>query len=405
MCVVTSNYGLTRSESVVETLDGVVVYRILRQYAYGNSFVLPPWTLRQASAELKDARCFKDLLEIFSPDVVCWWSLNGISKILLPIPARKNIPEMFWIEDPWMIREFGVDGEIAALFWNRVWDGAWGPQIARPFLKGLGSWWESRVCADKIPSRLLGYRPRHVCFVSHYLEMLYRKAGFNFQVSQVIHAGVSIGRFFASGRLPSAAGRPPLRLLYAGQLSRDRGLHTVIEALGSIRYETRRRVCLTVVGDGVPEYRRDLDNRASELGLTELVKFVGKQPHERMPSIFKEHDILIFPSTRDEGLPLSMVEAMLAGCAVVTTGSGGAMEIAKAASLPLFPANNAEALADLISRLESNRSGLRELAARGQAVALTCFNSERMIDKIEETLGMFGEKKPITTWDHNRGDS
>jgi glycosyltransferase involved in cell wall biosynthesis len=54
-----------------------------------------------------------------------------------------------------------------------------------------------------------------------------------------------------------------------------------------------------------------------------------------MPRPYKEHDVLVFPSIKDEGLPLTIVEAILAGCAVLTTE--GVLEFATPADLPLFP--------------------------------------------------------------------
>jgi glycosyltransferase involved in cell wall biosynthesis len=98
-----------------------------------------------------------------------------------------------------------------------------------------------------------------------------------------------------------------------------------------------------------------------------------------MPHIYKQHDVLVFPSTRPEGLPLTMVEAMLAGCAVLTTGSGGAMEIATMAELPLFPQDNSLALSQLLSHLVLHRARVPEIAVRGQKVALREFSFERMM--------------------------
>jgi hypothetical protein len=52
------------------------------------------------------------------------------------------------------------------------------------------------------------------------------------------------------------------------------------------------------------------------------VKFIGKQKSVLM-------GVLIALSLRKEGFPLSMAEAMLSGCTVITTGSGGTIEISK----------------------------------------------------------------------------
>jgi glycosyltransferase involved in cell wall biosynthesis len=122
------------------------------------------------------------------------------------------------------------------------------------------------------------------------------------------------------------------------------------------------------------------------LDLKGCVSFLGKIPHERMASIYKQHDVLVFASTRPEGLGFTMVEAMLAGCAVVTTGSGGAMEIAALADLPLFPKDDPVALSRLLARFVADRTEVSRIASRGQETALREFNFDRMMDRFNTTL-------------------
>jgi glycosyltransferase involved in cell wall biosynthesis len=90
---------------------------------------------------------------------------------------------------------------------------------------------------------------------------------------------------------------------------------------------------------------------------------------------------------RDEGLPLTMVEAMLAGCAVITTGSGGAMEVATAADLPLFPKGDAAALSRILEFMVGHPETVLEVATRGQVAALRDFTFDRMMERWLATLG------------------
>jgi glycosyltransferase involved in cell wall biosynthesis len=117
-----------------------------------------------------------------------------------------------------------------------------------------------------------------------------------------------------------------------------------------------------------------------------MVTFLGKVDHDRMPGIYKSHDLLIFLSTREEGLPLVMVEAMLAGCAVVTTGSGGAIEIAELADLPVISKGNSLELASKLEGLLEQPETLRKLAEHGQTIALREFSLDRMIERWQATL-------------------
>ena len=388
--VLTSTYGLPsrllrQARRRTERLGDVTVHRALGEYAYGSKPVLPPWTLTQAWAELTDARWFLRLLDQFRPDVVNWWSMNGLSKTLLPIPPARRIPDVHCIDDPWMLREYGPDGDIAAAFWSSLWDGQWGPPFARPLLRRLGAWWESRVSRENIPTRRLPNRPRHVCFESRFLEDYYREAGFRFDSTEVIHGGIPVARFLAPGRI-AGENSGHLRVLYAGQISRDRGLHTAVDAIGGLDAAARSQLTLNVVGDDTDDYAAEIRRRVAELGLGNHVHFRGKVRYEDMPAVYREHDVLVFTSTRPEGLGFTMVEAMLSGCGVLTTGSGGAMDVAIAAGLPVFPKNDAVALGRLLVRVVRDRPHLREIAIRGQQVAQREFNADVMVNRMESML-------------------
>lgn len=391
--VLTSVYGLpvgfgTRYQRATEMIGGVRVDRWLHNDAFGPQQPFRPWVVFQVKRELADARRFVEILGEFRPDVINWWNMNGITKLLLPLPERWGIPDVHWIEYPWMVDEYGATGEKASRFWRQVWDGAWGPPMVRPLLRRLTRWWEARVEREGLPTRDFPNRPGLVCFVSDYLRTLYREGGLDFPRSQVQFGGVPAERFFC----PVAEKSPipgVMRVLYAGQLTADRGLHTAVEALGQMAAPYRQRIRLSVAGSTEGAYRSYYERvvrRIEELGMGKIVTFLGKVDHDRMPDVYKSHDLLIFLSTREEGLPLVMVEAMLAGCAVVTTGSGGAIEIAELADLPVISKGDSLELARKLEGLLEQPETLRKLAEQGQTIALREFSLDRMIERWQATL-------------------
>lgn len=388
--VLTSAYGLPVSalgniQPRSEEICGVRVYRYLNQYAFRPQPVHRPGRLFHPKRELWDAQQFLKLLSSFQPDIVNWWSMYGLSKTLLPFPHLWGIPDVHWIEHWWMIREYGPTGEKASAFWADIWDGNYGPRICHPLFRWVGRRWEKRFEQEGIPARKFPNRPRHVCFVSEYLRTLYHEAGLEFPSSEVIYGGVPTAQFYEPVRGQRNT-LHPLRILYAGQISPDRGLHTAVEAIGHIAPSLRSRVTLSVAGHSPSNYFTDIKARVQASGLSNCVSFPGQIPHEHMPHIYKQHDVLVFPSTRQEGLPLTMVEAMLAGCAVLTTGSGGAMEIATLAELPLFPKNDSLALGRLITQLVTHREQVPEIGSRGQKVALREFSFDKMMERWSTTL-------------------
>ena len=140
------------------------------------------------------------------------------------------------------------------------------------------------------------------------------------------------------------------------------------------------------------QYPRREPGLAEELEPQVIRIFAARTPGSRMGGRDPD-DVLFFPSTRDEGLGFTMVEVMPAGCAVVTTGSGGAMEIAALADLPLFPRDDPVALSQLLARVVTNRTKVSGIAFRGQKVALKGFSFERMIERWTATLRRLHEEK------------
>jgi glycogen synthase len=390
VCVLTSTHGLPLSrwgglQRRTDVVNGIPVHRRLSQGVYPPQPPHRPWTLFQAFRELADLKEFTHLVETFRPDIINWWSMWGLSKTLLPLPPVWGIPDVHWVEHYWMIEDYGRGSVDPSLFWTRLWDGEWGPRALRPLLRLTGRWWERRTARRGWPTRAFPNCPRHVCFVSEHLRALHRAAGLEFPASEVIHGGVPPEAFYEAA---AARRRDParLRVLYAGQITRDRGLHTVIEALGLVDPHLRDQVALSIVGTGPAQYLEHIKTRVEELRLGNCMTFHGKMPHEQMPRIYKSHDVLVFPSIRDEGLPLTMVEAMLAGCAVVTTGSGGAMEVATAAELPLFEKEDAVALSRILSRFVNRPDEVARVAARGQRSALSDFSFDHMMRRWLATL-------------------
>ena len=334
-----------------------------------------------AKRQLEDARRFLHVLDEFHPDIVNWWNMEGITKCILGIPTARRIPDVTYVEDSWLIGEYGLCGENERLFWFDFWRGAWGPSILRPLLRRTLAHWEKATQNLGIPTHPFHNLPRHVCYVSEFLRFEHVKAGLDFPSSEVVRGGVVTEQFYERRSLPSPNGT--LRFLYAGYIDENRGLHTIIEALGLLPQDLIEKVRLSIAHNGPPQttkYLEHVNARISELGLCSKVNFLGKIRHEDMPEVYSNHDLLISATTRREGLPMNMMEAMCAGCAVITTGSGGAIEIADVADLPIFPKDHPVALSRLIAKLVRNPDLIFQIGKRGQDVVVREFNFERMMN-------------------------
>jgi glycosyltransferase involved in cell wall biosynthesis len=108
------------------------------------------------------------------------------------------------------------------------------------------------------------------------------------------------------------------RLIVARNLTPIYDVGTILRAFAIIqrRYQDAK---LSVVGTG--RDANSLTELARQLGLRN-VTFHGAVPNSEMPKLYAEHDIALNASVFDN-FPGALVEAALAGLAVVSTGSGG----------------------------------------------------------------------------------
>lgn len=100
-------------------------------------------------------------------------------------------------------------------------------------------------------------------------------------------------------------------LLAIANLRKQKGLEYLLQALPMLHH---RPVKLFICGEG--PYRENLEKYVSMLSLKNTVSFLGER--KDVSSILHACDCFILPSLY-EGLPLSLVEALAAGCRVVTT--------------------------------------------------------------------------------------
>ena len=125
------------------------------------------------------------------------------------------------------------------------------------------------------------------------------------------------GDFRAELRVPSDISLVGL----VGRLVPIKGVHVFLRAAANLL--TRfPRVCFVVVGDG--ERREALESEARSLGIEDSVRFMGyRRDTDR---IYASLDLFVL-SSYNEGLPVTIIEALTAGCYVVATNVGGVSDL------------------------------------------------------------------------------
>ncbi|MBM4434405.1 MAG: glycosyltransferase family 4 protein [Chloroflexi bacterium] len=176
---------------------------------------------------------------------------------------------------------------------------------------------------------------------------------------EVVPLGLDLAPFAAAprGRFRAELGIPPGAPL-AGIVARlvpIKAVDVFLEAAARVRAE-RPEATFVIVGDG--ELRDGLVARAQALGLAGAVRFVGWRAD--LPAIYADLDVLALTS-RNEGTPVSIIEALAAGTAVVATAVGGVPDLIEHGSTGLLardgdPSGIARAIGELLGDPERRRA-------------------------------------------------
>jgi glycogen synthase len=323
--------------------DDPDVHRALHVYWRGESaVVLSPFD--RLRLERANRVILRRHLRDFSPDVVSWWGMGGMSLSLIEQVRRARIPAVAFICDNWFDYAPVTDA------WTRMFAGHRTLGRAVDFLTGL----PTRVDWDGAA----GY-----VFLSEYL----RRESPPLRRTVVENPGIDAEFQTARPVRPWAD-----RLLTLGRMDPRKGFATAIEALASLPEAT-----LTIAGGGPKTEISRLREVASGYGVGERVTWLGPQERAVLPDLYAAHDVVLFPVVWEEPFGLVPLEAMGIGRPVIATGRGGSGEYLRdGENCLLHPAQDAAALADAVRRLggdEALRSRLRE----GGLVTASQLTSER----------------------------
>jgi glycosyltransferase involved in cell wall biosynthesis len=114
---------------------------------------------------------------------------------------------------------------------------------------------------------------------------------------------------------------PPVEMVYAGKLSRAKGVPWMLRALSGI---TESSWILHLIGGGDGPEKEESLALAKNLG--GRVRVHGPLPQEKLAEIFRHSHLLILPSFY-EGLALVLLEALACDCRLVSTNFPGLEEV------------------------------------------------------------------------------
>ncbi len=127
----------------------------------------------------------------------------------------------------------------------------------------------------------------------------------------VVGAGYREDLFHARGRATDAGPQ----LLYAGKLSRSKGLPWLLDAVATLASD-RPGLVLHVAGSGAGDQAAQLRQRIEIMG--GRVQLHGQLDQRALAALMRQVAVFVLPSFY-EGLPLVLIEALACGCRLVST--------------------------------------------------------------------------------------
>ncbi|HEY0734526.1 MAG TPA: glycosyltransferase family 4 protein [Herpetosiphonaceae bacterium] len=186
---------------------------------------------------------------------------------------------------------------------------------------------------------------------------------------------------------------PRPALLFIGQLSPRKGYDLLLRALPVVLHRYPTATVLMVSGLN-QEDRAKLDQMARELGIAERVQVLGRVEDSELVNLYRAADLYITP-TRYEGFGLTLLEAMTAGCPLISTDIPVVNEtVQHGVNGWLTRYDDPEDLARSILTLLDDEALRRRLVAGGHQTIATRFREERLVAQVEDVFyGVLGRSK------------
>jgi glycosyltransferase involved in cell wall biosynthesis len=196
---------------------------------------------------------------------------------------------------------------------------------------------------------------------------------------------VDFDRFLDAGQdgWRAELGVPPgaPMVLFLGRLVKAKDLGVLLRAIPRVLRDHPTAV-FVLAGAGPEEAM--LRHLAATLGIQGHLRFPGRIPYARVPSLYAAADAFVLCS-HYEGTSMVTLEAAASGLPVVATDVAGVRDaVVDGVTGLVVPRRDSIALAGALSWILSDRGRAREMGARGRAYVLERFPAGRIARKMAE---------------------
>lgn len=237
--------------------------------------------------------------------------------------------------------------------------------------------------------RLVLRRFARVVAVSDEVRQRLLRAGVSEEKIRQIRNGIDLRPFAGAVAMTSTGG---LTVGWVGRLSREKGADVFLRAAARVVMEVPE-ARFVVVGDG-PD-REALEALIGELHIRENVSMLGRR--DDIPSVLASVDVMV-SSSRQEGLPMAILEGMASGLPLIATAVGDVPTVVRDERTGvLVPAEDVGALSGAMVGLLRDPERRKRLGTAARRLIEDEFSAERMtaeyVRVYEEAMGVRGETR------------
>jgi glycosyltransferase involved in cell wall biosynthesis len=247
----------------------------------------------------------------------------------------------------------------------------------------LGMHWNPRTRMLVWLERWVARQARFIITPSQYMRRVLLRWGVREEHIVVIANGVRpVDPASSHDQARTRLGIAGQLIVSVGRLMRFKGFGEFIEAAAEL-IPAFPSLSLIIIGSGPRQ--SEITTRIHELGLADRIRLLGSLPHEKTLQYLQAADLFVLNSST-EGQSHAILEAMAAGTPVLTTRTGGNLELIEhGRSGWLVEPNNREALAEGMSVLLRDTRQANALAAMAKETA-DKYNVAKMVDQVVATL-------------------
>lgn len=189
-----------------------------------------------------------------------------------------------------------------------------------------------------------------------------------------VYNGVSIEEAVSANKTNS--------VVFVGRLVPPKQPEVLVRALYILKSKGIELPKISIIGDGAQ--RSDLEKLIKKLGLSAYVHMMGECDGSLVRKTLRESSVFVLP-TLWEGFPMTILEAMAEGCAVLASDVGGISEAVNSDVGLVLPRDSSPKVwAENIEKIFSDKQALQKMGENALIRVKNNFSKEKMIQKTFE---------------------